>query len=140
MKRLGILQDRFIETLTGVVVCRTPKRHSRIVLLMRTDLRFFIFQFLSLLLVCEAKRKSRSRDVRSRTKSFTEFGVIILVVISALVLPLLFHFIYKIVNDPATPNVIQYYWKNFKQNGFGYLGREAEGTRGKSKRRVNKSQ
>jgi hypothetical protein len=99
------------------------------------DFRFFVLQCLSILFVCEGKRKSRSRDVRTRTKTLTEFAVIILVVVLALILPLLIHFIYKILKDPATPNVIQYYWKNFKQNGFGYLGREAAS----GKRRANKS-
>jgi hypothetical protein len=83
-----------------------------------------LLQFLTLASLIEGKKrkKSRSTDIRKRTKSFTEFALIIGVTLAVLVLPLLLSFVFKILKDPATPNVVKYYWSRFKENGFGYLG------------------
>jgi hypothetical protein len=87
-------------------------------------LQLLLLQLLSLATLIEGKKrkKGRSTNIRDRTKSFSEFGLIIGVTLVVLVLPLLITFVYKILKDPATPNVIKYYWSRFKENGFGYLG------------------
>lgn len=86
-------------------------------------LRVLLIGMIVFLDVVDGKRKkSRTTDVRNRTKSFSEFSMIIGIILTALILPLIGTFIYKIVKDPATPGVIAYYWNSFKSNGFGYLG------------------
>lgn len=88
------------------------------------NLKFILIQlFVFFFVIIEGKRKkTRTGDIRNRTKSFKEFFLIILITILVLLLPLIITFIYKIINDPATPGVVNYYWNVFKSNGFGYLG------------------
>lgn len=87
-------------------------------------LKYFMIQFLLFYFnfVLSKRKNTRSKDVRNRTKSFSEFLTIIFIIFLALILPLIFTFIYKIIKDPATPGVINYYWNSFKSNSFGYLG------------------
>lgn len=84
-----------------------------------------VFFLLLSLMEAEAKRRKRksARHQGGSKNTMQQIVWISLFFIFLVIAPVVLLFVYKVVKDPATPDILRALWEKIKTSGFGYLGK-----------------